>query len=167
MTTTQAPILPGDWVPSIQANCFKTDDLWRWDWGVPLDRRLALGGPTQTTECFPKDWDSTVTYKGSQCPPRYTEACRASTDAGAITCCPTVFGFSCAPSTEISMKAHGNLFPCISPNTSNNSVVVTLTLMTAADPTSTRVQTETTVVGNHLYALALIFETPTPVCVVP
>lgn len=166
MTTTQAPTLPGDWVPSIQANCLRTDDLWRWDWGVPSDRRLAVGGPTQTTECFPTDWGSTVTYTGSQCPPRFTEACRASTGASAITCCPAEFGFSCAPVTELS-KAHGNLFPCWSENTSNGSVVVTRTFMTASDPISTRVDTETTLVGLHLYAPAIIFSTPTPVCVVP
>lgn len=167
MTTTQAPVLPGDWVPSVQANCIRTTDFWQWDYGVQSDRRHVLGGPTQTTECLPSEWNSAMTYVGSQCPPRYTEACRASTGAGAITCCPAAFDFSCPPATDMSTAAHASLFPCMSAHASNGEVVVTRMFMTASDPTSTRVETQTSRVGLHLFALAIIFATPNPVCMVP
>lgn len=167
MTTTQAPTLPADWVPAIQANCIRTSDLWQWDWGVTSDRRLVMGGPTQTTECLPAEWNSAMTYIGSRCPPRYTEACRASTDAGAITCCPAAFDFSCPPVTDLSTAVHASLFQCMSAHASNGDAIVTRMFMTASDPTSTRVETQSTRVGVHLFALAIIFATPTPVCVVP
>lgn len=167
MTTTQAPVLPADWLPLTQANCIRTDDFWQWDYGVSNDRRLVVGGPTQTTECLPTEWNSAMTYIGSQCPPRYTEACRASTSASAITCCPAAFNFSCPPATDMSTAAHASLFPCMSEHASNGNVTVTRMFMTASNPTSTRVVTQSTRKGVHLFALAIIFAAPTPVCVAP
>lgn len=167
MSTTQAPVLSGDWVPSIQANCMRTDDFWVWDYGVPSDRRLVVGGPTQTTECLPTQWNSAITYTGSQCPPRYTEACRESTGAGAITCCPTAFDFSCPPATDMATALHASLFPCMSAHTSSGTLLATRMFMTASNPISTRVETQTSKPPAHLFALGIVFATSTTVSVVP
>ncbi|KAK7966200.1 uncharacterized protein PG986_000477 [Apiospora aurea] len=90
-TTTAAPSLPGNWVPS-KAGCLNKNDWWIWSYDGPKnDARTVLGGPSQTNNCFPSTGDPTGTYAGSQCPPNYTRACPDSSVAdAAVTCCPTV-----------------------------------------------------------------------------
>ncbi|KAK8067224.1 hypothetical protein PG997_013971 [Apiospora hydei] len=115
-TTTAAPSLPGNWVPS-KAGCLNKNDWWIWSYDGPNnDARTVLGGPSQTNNCFPSTGDPTGTYAGSQCPPNYTRACPDSSAAdAAVTCCPT------ADSTIITATAHTNSPACLSPLTGHIS----------------------------------------------
>lgn len=162
--TATAPVtLKGDWVPTNQANCLKTDDIWQWDYGIPEDRRTVVGAPSQTTECLPRGWSRRMTYEGTQCPPRYTEACQATDDAVATVCCPTIHDFSCQPSSDLATGPHASIFRCMSQYTDSGSWVVTQTFMTAATA-STSLATPTYGTDYHLFALAIIYATPTSVC---
>lgn len=164
MTTTSSVTLRGDWVPNNQANCLKTDDIWQWDYGIPEDRRTVLGAPSQTSECLPRGWSRSMTYAGTQCPPRYTEACQATEEGLAVVCCPTMYNFSCHPPTDVATVPHGSVFRCRSQYTDTGTWVVTQTFMTAAEP-STSLATPTYGPGYHLFALAIIYATPTSVSV--
>lgn len=163
MTTTSSVTLEGDWIPSNQANCLKTDDIWQWDYGVREDRRQVLGSPDQTTECLPIGWASDITYQGTQCPPRYTEACKTLGESVAVVCCPKLYSFSCQPSSEMSTVAHGSIFGCRSQYTDTGTWVVTRTYM--SPETGTSLGTPTRSSPFHLFALAIVYATPTPVCV--
>jgi hypothetical protein len=87
MATTPTPTLPADWAPT---GCLQPSDFWIWDYNRSADRRTALGGPSQTTECFPTPWPSAGLYLGAGCPRGYTSACGpAPGDPDGVTCCPT------------------------------------------------------------------------------
>lgn len=161
MATTSSVTLRGDWVPSNQANCLKTDDIWQWDHGIPEDRRTVVGGPSQVTECLPSGWSSDMTYQGTQCPPRYTEACQATGDSLAVVCCPTLHEFTCQASSFLTTAPHASDFRCMSRYTDTGTWVVTQTYM---EPSSgTNLVTPTYRPPQHLFALAIIYATPTPV----
>ncbi|KAK8110624.1 uncharacterized protein PG998_007081 [Apiospora kogelbergensis] len=52
-TTTAAPSLLGDWTPG-RPGCLQQKDWWIWSYdGANRDARTVLGGPSQTTDCFP------------------------------------------------------------------------------------------------------------------
>lgn len=163
MTTTSSLTLRGDWVPDNQANCLKTSDIWQWDYGIDEDRRTVLGAPSQTSECLPRGWSRAATYAGTQCPPRYTEACQATGDSLAVICCPTLYDFSCQPSSILATAPHASIFRCMSQYTDTGSWVVTQTYMSAE--ASTNLATPTYGPAYHLFALAIIYATPTSVCV--
>lgn len=163
MTTTSSVALRGDWVPNNQANCLKTDDIWQWDYGIPEDRRTVLGAPSQTSECLPRGWSRSMTYEGTQCPPRYTEACQATEASLAVVCCPTLHDFTCQPSSDLATAPHASIFRCMSQFTDTGSWVVTRTYMSA--DASTILGTPTYSPSLHLFALAIVYATPTSVCV--
>jgi hypothetical protein len=88
-STMTTPTLPPDWTPT-QAGCLSPSDFWIWDYHTDsLDNRTVLGGPSQTSNCFPPTWVSTGEYIGTQCPPQYTAACQATDSLEPVTCCPT------------------------------------------------------------------------------
>lgn len=164
MSTTAAPSLPGDWVPSVQASCLKASDTWQWDYGIPENRRTVLGGPYQTTECLPESWDSAMTYIGTRCPPRYSEACPNHPDGGPVTCCPTMGAsttFTCEASSDLS-SADASMFRCVSQFTDNSTCIVTRTYMAASGPSSD-IETQTHATNLHLFALGIVYTTPTEV----
>lgn len=160
MATTSSVTLRGDWVPENQANCLKPDDIWQWDYGIPEDRRTVVGAPSQTRECLPKGWSRAMTYEGTQCPPRYTEACQATEESLAVVCCPTLHDFSCQPSSDLATGPHASVFRCMSRYTDTGSWVVTQTYM--PPQTGTTLVTPTYNPAVHLFALAIIYATPTP-----
>lgn len=121
-----------------------------------------LGGPFQTTECLPSSWGSDITYTGTQCPPRYTEACRVQASGGAVTCCPTVDSFSCMASSDLATAPDASLFRCESQYTDNGTDIVTRTYMAATVPSSD-VETQTYKTNLHLFALAIVWASPTAV----
>jgi hypothetical protein len=88
-TMAATPTLPPDWTPTL-AGCLEPSDFWIWDYHTdPGDNRTVLGGPSQTSDCFPPSWASTGVYSGTQCPTLYTAACQADDLPGEVTCCPT------------------------------------------------------------------------------
>lgn len=105
-----------------------------------------------------------MTYEGTQCPPRYTEACQATEESLAVVCCPTMYDFSCQPSSDLATGPHASIFRCMSQYTDTGSWVVTQTFMTAAEA-STSLATPTYGPLYHLFALAIVYATPTSVCV--
>lgn len=164
MTTTATPSLPGDWVPSVQANCLKTSDTWLWDYGPADNRWTVVGGPYQTTQCLPTSWNSAMTYTGTRCPPRYSEPCPNHPDGDPVTCCPTMGAsttFTCAASSDLSL-ADGSIFRCVSQYATNGTAIVTRTYMAASGPSSD-VSRQIYGTGQHLYALAIIYTSPTEV----
>lgn len=165
MSTTAAPILRGDWVPNNQAICLRTDDVWQWDYGIPEDMRTVVGAPSQTTECLPGGWGSDVTYEGTKCPPRYTKACQATENSLrlAVVCCPTIHDFVCPAESNLETAPHASIFRCVSQYTDTGTWTLTRTFMTAA--ASTTVLTPGYDPSIHLFALGIIYATPTSVCV--
>lgn len=112
--TTPAPTLPAGWTPTV-SGCLRTDDFWIWNYGGVDDQRTVLGGPSQTTNCFPSTWNPASPYTGWTCPRDYTIACQGTDSISAITCCPTAYDFTCAiPSSGQTVNTHGSWFPCIS-----------------------------------------------------
>lgn len=103
-----------------------------------------------------------MTYEGTQCPPRYTEACQATDDATAVVCCPTIYDFSCQPSSDLATGPHASIFRCMSQYTDTGSWVITQTFMSAE--ASTNLATPTYNPAYHLFALAIVYATPTSVC---
>ncbi|KAI0542311.1 hypothetical protein GGR58DRAFT_453484 [Xylaria digitata] len=155
-STTPSPTLPADWIPT-SAGCLRTDDYWVWEYDAEaFDARTVLGGPSQTTNCFASTWNPTVTYAGSGCPPQYTSACQ-NTNFGAVTCCPTAYEFSCQPETW-SAGVHGEWFRCQSRYDSRT--VMTLT-RTDFQENTLAMGTRTRQTWEHLFALALMYTTPT------
>ncbi|KAI1770580.1 hypothetical protein F4818DRAFT_446196 [Hypoxylon cercidicola] len=151
------PTLPADWTPDKQG-CLRTNDYWIWDYEVVGDARTVLGGPSQTSDCFPSTWDATVTYAGTQCPPQYTSACQGTDSAAAVTCCPTgVYSFACQPETWLP-GVHAENFRCQSKHASGGTIVVT---RTAFKKNTIAVETRTRGTQEHLFALAMIYATPT------
>ncbi|KAI1353080.1 hypothetical protein F5Y01DRAFT_67516 [Xylaria sp. FL0043] len=153
MATSQ--ILPTDWTPT-SSGCLRTSDLWIWDFGNTVkDARTVFGGPSQTTDCFASTWNPTVTYAGSGCPSHYTPACQAS-DSGVVTCCPTIYDFSCHPDTS-AVSNHAQWFRC--EKSWDNEGVVTVTRANF-DKMTTGVETRTKHSYEHLAALAVMYTTP-------
>ncbi|KAK8041095.1 hypothetical protein PG994_014102 [Apiospora phragmitis] len=157
-TTTAAPSLPGNWVPS-KAGCLNKGDWWIWSYNGPQrDARTVLGGPSQTNNCFPSTGDPTGTYVGSQCPPNYTRACPdSSVTNAAVTCCPTAYQFSCVP--EPLDMPHLDFFRCISKHGTSGSPTITLTDFQAN--TQRNIQPKQAP-NEHLFAIAMVYQTPTP-----
>ncbi|KAF2972090.1 hypothetical protein GQX73_g1433 [Xylaria multiplex] len=154
--TTPSPTLPADWIPT-SSGCLRTDDYWRWEYDAEaFDARTVLGGPSQTTNCFASTWNPTITYAGSGCPPQYTSACQ-NANFGAVTCCPTAYDFSCQPETW-SAGVHGEWFRCQSAYDSR--AVMTLT-RTDFQKNTLGMETNTRQTWEHLFALALMYTTPT------
>lgn len=74
---------------STQVGCLSPSDFWIWDYHTDsLDNRTVLGGPSQTSNCFPPTWVSTGEYIGTQCPLQYTATCQATDPLELVTCCP-------------------------------------------------------------------------------
>ncbi|RWA10796.1 hypothetical protein EKO27_g4314 [Xylaria grammica] len=159
MTTpspTPSPTLEADWTPT-SSGCLRTDDYWIWEYNATaFDARTVLGGPSQTTNCFASTWDPTVTYDGSACPAQYTSACQNS-NGGAVTCCPSAYDFSCQPETW-STGVHAEWFRCVSRY--GNREVMTLT-RTDFQQNTIAMGTRTRQSYEHLFALALMYTTPT------
>ncbi|KAI6088724.1 hypothetical protein F4821DRAFT_232843 [Hypoxylon rubiginosum] len=150
------PTLPANWTPDKQG-CLRTNDYWIWDYEIPNDARTVLGGPSQTSDCFPSTWDATLTYAGSQCPPQYTSACQGTDSASAVTCCPTgPYSFACQPETW-SPGVHAEQFRCQSKHTSGGPIVVT---RTDFKKNTLNVGTRTRSTNEHLFALAMMYTTP-------
>ncbi|KAH8427108.1 uncharacterized protein LDX57_004825 [Aspergillus melleus] len=157
-TITRRPTIPADWAPS-KAGCLRKEDYWLWLWpNKQHDNRTVLGGPSQTTDCFPPTWAASDVYVGTSCPGDYTTAsCEGSDQRDTVTCCPNNHVFTCAVSeTE---KAHGSLFPCRLKYTTERVVTATLTDFVS---NTINVDEVTQKPGLHLYALGVLFVTPTP-----
>ncbi|KAI4868237.1 hypothetical protein F4820DRAFT_154509 [Hypoxylon rubiginosum] len=153
------PTLPADWTPDKQG-CLRTNDYWIWDYEVAADRRTVLGGPSQTSDCFPSTWDPTLTYGGTQCPPQYTSACQGTDSAAAVTCCPTgAYSFACQPENW-QPGVHAENFRCQSKHTSGGTIVITRTDL---KKNTVAVETKTRSTHEHLFALAMIYATPTSI----
>lgn len=172
MSTTTAPTLAGDWVPDNQAICLKTDDVWHWDWGIAEDMRTVVGGPSQTTQCLPSGWDSAMTYEGTKCPPRYTKACAAdeNQDWSAVVCCPTIHKFDCPMASNLASVPNASIFRCVSQYADTGILTMTRTFMNTAESTSIVAESTSIVSASygpsyHLFALGIIYATPTSVCV--
>jgi hypothetical protein len=87
--TTATPTLPPSWTPSA-TGCLNTQDLWIWNYSTDLsDQRTVVGGPSQTSVCFPSNFATNGVFSGSSCPPNYTAACQAVESQASVTCCPT------------------------------------------------------------------------------
>ncbi|KAK8017700.1 hypothetical protein PG993_014026 [Apiospora rasikravindrae] len=157
-TTTAAPSLPGNWVPS-KAGCLNKNDWWIWSYDGPKrDARTVLGGPSQTNNCFPSTGDPTGTYTGSQCPPNYTRACPDSSVAdAAVTCCPTAYNFSCVP--EPFTVPHLDFFRCMSEHGTTGSPTITLTDFQA---NTQKIIQPKQASHEHLFAIAMVYTTPAP-----
>ncbi|XXG98026.1 hypothetical protein Hte_004343 [Hypoxylon texense] len=151
------PTLPADWTPDKQG-CLRTNDYWIWDYEVAADARTVLGGPSQTSDCFPSTWDATGTYAGTQCPPQYTSACQGTDSAAAVTCCPTgAYSFACQAETW-QPGIHAEAFRCQSKHTTGGAIVVTRTDL---KKNTIAVETRTRSTHEHLFALAMLYTTPT------
>jgi len=172
---TKTPTLPPDWVPT-QADCLSPSDIWIWDYRTDENHnRTVLGGPSQTSNCFPPTWVSTGEYIGTQCPPQYTAACRATDSIELVTCCPmsepqmkqnplliktsltspSVYNFGCV-GTHIT-QPHGSLFRCISQYTTSGLLSVTLTDFVA---NTLAVGVVSEYPTRHLFALAMVYAAP-------
>ena len=183
--TTEAPpySIPPDWSPS-KAGCLRKEDYWLWFWpDHQHDNRTVLGGPSQTTDCFPPTWAASDVYVATNCPPSYTSAsCEGSDRRETVTCCPEYVcipplseqlqivpwdianplqstgssnhKFTCAVSE--SQKAHGSYFPCRLQYTKTRTVLATLTDFVS---NTINVDAVTQKPGLHLYALGVLFVT--------
>ncbi|KAI8949484.1 hypothetical protein F4801DRAFT_591109 [Xylaria longipes] len=162
MTTTPlptaSPTLPADWAPT-SSGCLRSDDYWIWAFDAgKSDARTVIGGPSQTANCFASTWDPTVTYAGSGCPPQYTSACQGA-NGGAVTCCPSVYDFTCQPEvwTTGTSDNHAEWFRCVSNYASPDVVKLT---RTDFQQNTLAVGTRTAHTYEHLFALALMYTTP-------
>ncbi|KAI8634624.1 hypothetical protein F5Y19DRAFT_409365 [Xylariaceae sp. FL1651] len=153
-TTTPTPTLPADWAPT-SPGCLRTGDFWIWEYDdAAKNARTALGGPSQTTNCFASTFNPTITYAGSGCPPYYTSACQNS-DFNAVTCCPSAYHFSCYSNYPAGISAEW--FRCVSQYASQDVAVITRTDFTH---NTIAVETRTRHKYEHLFALALMYTTP-------
>lgn len=156
MATTY-PTLDSDWTPINPSACPSSTDYWQWDYGSGSSQDTVLGGPSQTTNgCLPTGWEGQKTYLAAQCPPSYSLACGGQYDS-AYTCCPTTYMFSCV-SVSTFTDEMAPTFRCKSQFTSS----------TAAAVTHWDIGVRTTDVGirnltsaNHLFALGIVYVTPT------
>jgi hypothetical protein len=173
------PTLPPYWTP-IQAGCLRPTDYWIWDYDQSIDNRTVLGGPSQTTACFPPTYTTAGVYIGTQCPPQYSSVCQGADALSAVTCCPTsapslyssstkpsltasylsIYAFSCIPPTET--IPHASVFHCVSQFGTSGIMTVTLTDFGA---NTVDVGVRTIFPDLHLFALGLAFVTPSPALV--
>ncbi|ORY60260.1 uncharacterized protein BCR38DRAFT_488440 [Pseudomassariella vexata] len=147
------PTLASSW--SIQSGCTRTNDYWIWEYDAKAqDARTVLGGPTQTTACLPPSWtEVNGAFIGSECPSEYTSACQDSD--GAVTCCPTVYDFTCQTPGA---SSHGSMFRCASAFSTNGTLTVTRTDFAVNTITFDVVTARTDL---HLFALAVVYATET------
>ncbi|KAI2607208.1 uncharacterized protein GGS25DRAFT_494814 [Hypoxylon fragiforme] len=150
------PTLPADWTPT-KDGCLRTSDFWIWDYEVAGDARTVLGGPSQISDCLPTSWAGTQVYEGSACPPSYTSACQGSGSNAPVTCCPTQFAYTCL-AVSLLGGPHAQDFRCQSRHASAGNIVVTRTAMTA---NTLAVESRVKATNEHLFALALMYTTPT------
>ncbi|KAI0378498.1 hypothetical protein F5Y04DRAFT_146059 [Hypomontagnella monticulosa] len=155
-TTTPTVTLPAGWTPS-SSGCLRTTDFWIWDYPEDRNQRTVLGGPSQTDNCFPTTWNPTLTYDGSGCPPSYTSACQGPDSTAPVTCCPTAYAFTCVAETDLGMRS-ADSFRCMSKHTTNGTIIVT---RTAFRPNTIAIETRSRRTNEHLFALAMIYTTPT------
>ncbi|KAK8101505.1 hypothetical protein PG999_011879 [Apiospora kogelbergensis] len=157
-TTTAAPSLLGDWTPG-RPGCLQQKDWWIWSYdGANRDARTVLGGPSQTTDCFPTAGAPTGTYAGTQCPPNYSAACTNKlSENGAVTCCPTAYAFSCVP--EPFTISHLDSFRCLSRHGTTGSPTIILTDFKAHTQKTIQPKQAS---HEHLFAMALVYQTPLP-----
>ncbi|KAI2620931.1 hypothetical protein GGS26DRAFT_297383 [Hypomontagnella submonticulosa] len=155
-TTTPTVTLPAGWTPS-SSGCLRTTDFWIWDYPEDRNQRTVLGGPSQTDNCFPSTWNPTLTYEGSGCPPQYTSACQGPDSTAPVTCCPTAYAFSCIAETDLGIHS-ADTFRCVSKHNTGGTIVVT---RTAFKPNTIAIETRTRKTNEHLFALAMIYKTPT------
>ncbi|KAI0892530.1 hypothetical protein F4806DRAFT_233388 [Annulohypoxylon nitens] len=149
------PTLVNSWTPTV-SGCIRSSDFWIWDYEVNWNQRTVLGGPSQIQQCLPSSWDGTKTYEGTGCPSAYTSACHGTDSAGAVTCCPWAYAFTCQPQTTGGLD--GESFRCISQHTGTNKIVIT---RTALKVNTITFETRTIDPSLHLFALAVIYTTPT------
>lgn len=155
-TITPNPTLDPEWTPSAYG-CRGKGDFWIWDFHADNDRRTVLGGPSQTTNCFPSTWNPASAYGGTKCPAGFTSACRSSGPAVPTTiCCPTVYSFSCVDNA--SNNPHGPWFPCISQYGTSMKRTVTRTDFAMNTITFGEVTQNTNL---HLFALGMAIASPT------
>ncbi|KAJ0115240.1 hypothetical protein J7T55_001650 [Diaporthe amygdali] len=152
-TATVTPTLPASWEPTV-AGCLSTSDFWQWDYGPAKDKRTVLGGPSQTTNCLPTAWASDIVYSGSECPPNYTSACQGTDTLSAVTCCPSLYRFTCV--YPVSSLYHGSQFRCMSAWATSKAVRVTHTNFVE---NNLAVETQTAQPNLHVFALAIIYVT--------
>ncbi|KAJ2900952.1 uncharacterized protein MKZ38_002187 [Zalerion maritima] len=136
------------WSPS--ASCVTSDNIWRWilsgssAYGV-------FGSPDQSTECFPDGYEPTGYFAGDSCPTDYTAACSRTKDGEVqVTCCPTVFDFSCgqsAPAASIRSTLR-----CVTSHSTPVSWTATVTDL-VSDTEYTTFRTDS--VGFNGYAIEL------------
>ncbi|RYO74124.1 hypothetical protein DL764_010980 [Monosporascus ibericus] len=155
--TTSSPTqtLPGSWTPTARG-CLRSTDFWIWRYHTDVrssDMRTVLGGPTQTTDCLAPTWQSDVVYAGTRCPPNYTPACEDE----AVTCCPDVYEFTCAPPPE--PTAHSEMFRCVSRWRTDEGVTALITITDLRD-NRIGVVTRELLSHQHLFALAMVYTTP-------
>ncbi|KAF7589406.1 hypothetical protein BBP40_004310 [Aspergillus hancockii] len=155
-TNSPSPTLPPEWTPTAYG-CRAKDDFWIWDFRDDKDRRTVLGGPSQTTNCFPSTWNGGGVYDGEKCPQGFTSACQGDGSLDSVTtCCPTVYSFSCV--ANATNQPHGAWFPCISQYNTAMKRTVTRTDFAANTITVGEVTQRTNL---HLFALGAVFTTPT------
>ncbi|KAB8067417.1 hypothetical protein BDV29DRAFT_200290 [Aspergillus leporis] len=155
-TKTRNPTLSPEWTPSAYG-CRGKDDFWIWDFHDARDQRTVLGGPSQTTNCFPSTWNPSGMYDGTKCPRGFTSACQASGSPSSVTtCCPTVYSFSCVANPT--KAPHGPWFPCMSQYDTSLKRTITRTDFAANTITFGEVTQRTNL---HLFALGVAFATPT------
>lgn len=152
--TSQFTALPESWTPT-QQGCLQTSDYWLWQYGSPTDIRPVLGGPSQTSECFPySTFDETQTYAGSTCPPQYSSACQATNDIKAVTCCPTLYNFTCVASTLVVTANRASAFRCVSAWSTSTPIALQKTDLLSSGPVSV---VSTAMSPNlHVFALPII-----------
>ncbi|KIW43812.1 uncharacterized protein PV06_04876 [Exophiala oligosperma] len=152
--TTPALTLTPSWTATV-SSCTKSDDWWVWNYDDVdgNDAWVVIGGPSQVTDCYPSGYGASATYAGSQCPSGFTQVSATVLDPD-VVCCPTVKPFSYITSTVYREET----FRCGSMFTAD----VTSSLTSTDFSLSTQVVTKTTIVpGQHLFALAIIYTTPT------
>ncbi|KAE8349773.1 hypothetical protein BDV28DRAFT_160206 [Aspergillus coremiiformis] len=154
-TITQKPTLNPAWTPSVYG-CRAKGDFWIWDFHADDDRRTVLGGPSQTTNCFPSTWNPTAAYDGTRCPVGYSSACTSGRVITKTVCCPTIYEFSCVE--DAYKKPHGVWFPCVSQYDTPMKRIVTRTDF-AMNTIGFLNVTQAT--NRHLFALGMVYATPT------
>ncbi|KAE8152245.1 hypothetical protein BDV25DRAFT_138060 [Aspergillus avenaceus] len=154
-TITPTATLDPKWTPSVYG-CRQQGDFWIWDFRAQNDQRTVLGGPSQTTNCFPSTWNPTSAYAATECPAGFTSACQSSgAEVSTTICCPTVYSFSCV---ETSKNPHGPWFPCMSQYATSMKRTITRTDFAANTITFGEVTQRPNL---HLFAMAMVIASPT------
>jgi hypothetical protein len=95
-TMATTPTLPG---------CLEPTNFWIWDYhNGPVDNRTVLGGPSQTSDCFPPSWAATGLYSGTR-----TDLVANTITVGAVSEEPTLHLFALAMVYVTPVRYHS---PC-------------------------------------------------------